>query len=137
MPTIELTRKATFSASHRLYSKHLTEQENHNLFTKCARENGHGHNYTLEVTVKGEVKQETGGIVIDLNQLKQLIEEHIINKVDHWHLNLDVPPFNELNPTVENMAITFWQWLEPHLGNKLHKIKLWETENNIATYYGD
>lgn len=133
-----LTRRATFSASHRLYSQHLSEEENLELFGKCARENGHGHNYTLEVTVKGEVDPKTGGLVMNIETLKNIIEKTVIHKVDHWHLNHDVPPFDKIIPTVENMAIIFWEWLEASLPkNKLYEIKLWETENNIATYRGE
>lgn len=133
-----LTRRSVFSASHRLYSKHLSEGENTELFGKCSRENGHGHNYTIEVTVKGEVDIKTGGLVMNIDTLKKVIDEAVITKVDHWHLNHDVPPFDEIIPTVENMAIVFWQWLEESLPKgKLYEVKLWETENNIAIYRGE
>lgn len=136
-PTVYLSRRATFSASHRLYSPHLSHEENIALFDKCARENGHGHNYVLKVTVCGTVDPKTG-VVIDLKEMERIIDEHVVNKVDHWHLNHDVEPFNEVIPTVENMAVVFWGWLQDALPQGLlYEVKLHETENNVAVYRGE
>jgi 6-pyruvoyltetrahydropterin/6-carboxytetrahydropterin synthase len=136
-PIVMLTRRATFSASHRLHSDSLSQQENEELFGKCNRTNGHGHNYVLEVMVKGEVNPKTG-IVINLVDLKQIIEEAVLDKVDHLHLNLDVPEFKTLNPTTENLSIVCWKWLEARLPKgMLYEVKLYETENNIAIYRGE
>lgn len=137
MPIAYLTRKVHFSASHRLHSKALSEAENKKIFDKCNHVNGHGHNYIAEVTVKGEIDPKTG-MVINLNDLKRALDETVMQWMDHKHLNLDVPEFKELNPTAENIALVIWKMLEkkipPHL---LYKVKLFETENNIAIYRGE
>lgn len=132
---IEITRRETFSSSHRLHSSELSDEENRKLFGKCNWANGHGHNYVMEVTVKGPVDPKTG-ILINLVDLKHIIIKCVKDKVDHRHLNFDVPEFGKLNPTAENMAIVFWQWLKPELKDKLYRIKLYETENNSVEYYG-
>lgn len=134
-PIAILTRREVFSASHRLYSHSLSDEENKELFGKCYYPNGHGHNYVLEVSVRGPINEH--GLVMNLDDLKPLINEHIISKVDHRHLNIDVEEFKTLNPTAENIAYIFWQWLKPSLGELLFEIKIHETENNIATYRGD
>lgn len=136
-PIAYLTRRATFSASHRLHSHKLSDEENRRLFGKCNHIHGHGHNYVLEVTVKGAIDPLTG-IVINLVELKDIIEEAIIRHVDHLHLNMDVPEFSYLNPTAENMAVVFWRWLEKALpSGLLYEVKLHETENNVAIYRGE
>jgi 6-pyruvoyltetrahydropterin/6-carboxytetrahydropterin synthase len=136
-PVIYLTRRATFSASHRLHSTALSDEENARFFGKCNRINGHGHNYVVEVTLRGEIDPRTG-VLMDLAELRDLIEEHIIAKVDHRHLNHDVSPFDTLNPTAENIAVTFWKWLKPHLPEGiLYEMALQETENNRAIYRGE
>src|SRR5690349_716669 len=114
MATAYLTRRATFCASHRLHSEKLSQAENEKIFGKCNSKNGHGHNYVLEVTVRGTVDPKTG-IVVNLVDLKEAIEEAVVSKVDHKHLNLDVPEFAKLNPTAENMAVVFWKLLEKKL----------------------
>ncbi len=136
MPTAILSRRETFSASHRLHSAQLSDEENRALFGKCNHANGHGHNYTLEVLVKGEIAQKTG-LVMNLNDLKALIHQHVLDKVDHRHLNLDVAEFKTLNPTTENLVVVIWNWLAPHLDGLLYEIRLHETENNIAIYRGE
>lgn len=134
MPEIILSRRESFSASHRLHSVHLSDEENRELFGKCNRINGHGHNYYVEVSIKGEI--DAHGIVMNLFTLKQTIEEHVLSKVDHRHLNLDVPEFKTLNPTVENLAVVMWNWLRPPLGALLYEIKLHETADSYAAYRG-
>ncbi|MEI7553699.1 6-carboxytetrahydropterin synthase [Candidatus Chlorohelix sp.] len=137
MAVVYLTRRATFSSAHRLHSPELSAEENRLIFGKCNNPNGHGHNYTLEVTVRGEINPVTG-MVLNLTELKKAMEETVIAEVDHKHLNLDVPIFREINPTAENMVVVFWKLLEQRLkGDILYEVKLWETENNVAVYRGE
>ena len=132
-----LTRKEMFCASHRLVSKHLSDEENKRIFGKCYHVNGHGHNYVLEVTVRSPIDPATG-MVMNLFDMKEIMQAHVLDKVDHKHMNLDVPQFKDLNPTVENMAVTFWGWLVDKLpAGMLYEIKLYETENNFAIYRGE
>ncbi len=134
---VYLTRRASFSAAHRLWSKHLTEEENLALYDKCANPNGHGHNYILEVTVCGTPDERTG-MVLNLTQLKDAMHEQVVQWVDHKHLNYDVPWLEGRIPTAEVLAITFWERLEAVLPKGLlYEVKVYETENNIASYRGD
>lgn len=131
-----ITRRETFSASHRLYNPELSDARNLELFDKCANPNGHGHNYVLEVTVAGEPNDATG-YVIDLKRLKEIIRREIISKVDHKHLNHDVDFMKGVIPTSENIAKAFWNILKDKMGNaRLHSIRLQETENNSVEYKG-
>ena len=133
---IFLTRKTEFCASHRLYNPDFSPEKNEKIFGLCNNPNGHGHNYVLEVTVKGEVDPETG-MVLDLQTLKKLITLEIIDKVDHKNLNIDVPFMRVLIPTAENIAIKDWEILEPKIMNgKLHEVKLFESERNMVIYRG-
>lgn len=133
---VYLTRRTTFSAAHRLWSNHLTEEENIALYDKCANPNGHGHNYILEVTVRGNPEPRTG-MVLNLTDLKQVINEHVIDWVDHKHLNYDVPWLEGSIPTTEMLVIKFWERLEGALPQGLlYEVKLYETDNNIASYRG-
>ncbi len=133
---IFLTRKTEFCASHRLYNPDFSPEKNEKTFGLCNNPNGHGHNYVLEVTVKGEVDPETG-MVLDLKTLKKLITLEIIDKVDHKNLNVDVQFMKGLIPTAENIAIKVWEILEPKIMNgKLHEVKLFESERNIVIYRG-
>ncbi len=132
-----ITKITNFSASHRLFNPNLSDEENEKLFDKCNNKNGHGHNYKLEITICGEVNP-VSGYVIDLKLLKNIIEEEIIEKVDHTNLNLDVDFLKGTIPSVENLAIAFWKILENKLpSGKLYKIKLFETENSYVEYYGN
>lgn len=134
---VYLTRRTTFSASHRLWSSHLTEEENSALYDKCANPNGHGHNYVLEVTVCGTPDPRTG-MILNLTDLKQAINEHVIAWVDHKHLNYDVPWLEGSIPTTEVLVVKFWERLASALPQGLlYEVKLHETENNIASYRGD
>ncbi len=136
-PKVAVVRRAVFSASHRLHSSKMSAEENRRVFGKCNHPNGHGHNYELEVVVEAEIDPRSG-MVINLNDLKNRIESHVLERVDHRFLNLDVPEFAELNPTTENMAVVFWRWLEPHFSaGQLKEIRLRETENNLAIYRGE
>lgn len=135
---IFITRKEHFNAAHKLFRPEWSEEKNIEVFGKCANANWHGHNYSLYVTVKGEINAETG-YVVDLKKLSILIREKITDKVDHKNLNLDVPFLKNQLASTENLAIAFWKELEEHinkLGCKLHCIKLYETENNYVEYYG-
>ena len=134
---VYLTRRTSFSASHRLWSEHLSEEENITLYEKCANPNGHGHNYVLEVTVQGTPNPRTG-MVLNLAELKQAINEQVVNWVDHKHLNYDVPWLEGSIPTTEVMAMKFWERLQRALPEGLlYEVKLYETENNIASYRGE
>ena len=136
MTTAILSRRETFSASHRLHCNNLGDEENRKLFGKCNHTSGHGHNYVLEVLVKGTIDEKTG-LVMNLADLKQIIHDHVLIKVDHKHLNVDVPEFKTLNPTTENVAKIIWDWLKPQLGGLLYEVRLQETENNLAIYRGE
>ena len=133
---VYLTRRMTFSAAHRLWSPFLSEAENYEIYAKCANPNGHGHNYILEVTVQGAPDEHTG-MVMNLTDMKKVINEQIVDWVDHKHLNYDVPWLEGVIPTAEMLAIKFWERLERGLpAGMLYEVKLHETENNLATYRG-
>src|SRR5690242_8542682 len=102
-----LNRRAVFSASHRLHSESLSDDENQRLFGKCNGLNGHGHNYELEVTVRGPIDPSTG-LLMNLTDLKNAIDQTVMKEMDHKHLNIDVPALKGLNPTVENLALVIW-----------------------------
>ncbi len=135
---IYITRRERFSAAHRMYREGWADEENLKVFGKCSNPNWHGHNYTLYVTVKGDVSEELG-FFINLGTLKQIINEMIIDKVDHKNLNLEVGFMQGKIATTENLAIAIWNELKPAVereGAFLHCIKICETENNSIEYYG-
>jgi 6-pyruvoyltetrahydropterin/6-carboxytetrahydropterin synthase len=134
---VYVTRRVSFSAAHRLYNPQWSEERNQAVFDKCANPNGHGHNYVVEVTVAGIPDPETG-YVVDLKLLARVLEEEILSKVDHKHLNYDVDFLRGINPTVENLAIAFWQILEGKLpAGKLYAVRVYESEHNYAEYRGE
>ena len=134
---VYLTRRETFAAAHRLFKPELSEKENYELFGKCSNPNWHGHNYTLEVTVAGEVDKETG-FVIDIKKLKEIMHQFVISKVDHKNLNLDTDFMKGIIPTSENITIAIWNQLTDKIpGGKLFSVKLYETENNYFEYKGE
>lgn len=134
---VYITRKASFSAAHRLFNPELSDNENYEIYDKCNNYWGHGHNYTIEVTICGTPNPKTG-YLIDLKILKKIINEEIIEKVDHKHLNIDVDMFQGVITSLENIAAVFWQQLENKIPNgKLYKIKVFETENNWIEYFGE
>jgi 6-pyruvoyltetrahydropterin/6-carboxytetrahydropterin synthase len=135
-PIAYLTRRETFSAAHRLWSERLTAEQNLALFGACAREHGHGHNYALEVTVRGEIDPATG-VVINLTAVRDAVRALVIDGVDHRHLNLDATPCSGVNPTAENLAGVFWSLLQSHFGDLLHRIRLYETDKNWVDYQGE
>jgi 6-pyruvoyltetrahydropterin/6-carboxytetrahydropterin synthase len=132
-----LTRRADFSASHFYYDNSLSETENVRLFGKCANRNGHGHNYTLEVTVAGAV-DPVSGFVVDLKRLKEIIQQEVVSVYDHRHLNLEVPEFKTAMPTTENIAIAIWRRLENKIdGAKLTRVRVYEMPDLYADYCGE
>lgn len=134
---IYVTRREVFSSSHRLNNPDLSNEENLELFGKCNSPNGHGHNYNLEVVVAGEIDPKTG-YVVDLKQLKTIILENVVSKIDHKHLNYDVDFLEGINPTTENVAVAIWDQLVDKIpSGKLYNIKLRETENNYIEYKGE
>ena len=134
---ILLTRKAEFSASHYYWNDAWSEEENRRAFGKCANRNGHGHNYTLEVTVSGEINP-VSGFVVDLKDLKTALEREVVSVYDHRHLNLEVPEFKAANPTTENIAVAIWKRLDGKIpGAKLHRVRVYELPDLFADYYGE
>lgn len=139
---IELTRRATFSASHYYWNDNWSKERNEQVFGRCARRNGHGHNYTLEVTVAGDPDPVTG-FVVDLKWLKEVIVREVMEAYDHRHFNLEVPEFagKKLVPTTENIAIAAWKRLEPAVsgagGARLSRVRVYETPEIFAEYRGE
>jgi 6-pyruvoyltetrahydropterin/6-carboxytetrahydropterin synthase len=136
---IHVTRRETFNAAHRMYREEWSAEQNEAVFGKCANPNWHGHNYNLFVTVKGDVS-EISGYLIDLKQLKMIINDHVIEKLDHKNLNLDVDFMKGKMATTELLCIGIFNQLkapiEAHGGVILHSVRLYETENNSAEYFG-
>ena len=134
---VTVSRKAHFNSAHRLFRKDWSMEQNNAIFGKCNNPNYHGHNYELIVSVTGEIDQETG-FVVDVKILSDLIKEHIENAFDHKNLNLDVPDFEKLNPTAENIAVVIWQKLRTHINLNLDlEVVLYETPRNFVTYKGE
>ena len=131
-----LTHKAEFSASHYYHNPELSPEENRRLFGKCNNPNGHGHNYVLEVTVKGEVDPRSG-FVVDLKQLKEIMNREVLDAMDHRFLNKEVPEFASRIPTTENIAISIWQRLAPKMKTaQLHRVRVYETPDLFVDFYG-
>ncbi len=134
---VYLTRKAEFSASHYYHNPAFSAEENGRLFGKCNNPEGHGHNYLLEVTVKGRVDGRTG-MVIDLKELKDVMNREVMDVLDHRFLNHEVPAFAKAIPTTENIAVEIWRMLESKLpSGRLHRIRLYETHDLFVDYYGE
>jgi len=137
MPIVIVTRRLQFNAAHRVHNPALSDQENESLFGKCNNPNWHGHNYTLDVSVRGEVAERTG-YVVDLAVLKKIAEERAVNLIDHKNLNLDVPFMRGVIPTSENIVVAIWRELESAIRpGKLVRLVLWETPNNYVEYTGE
>lgn len=137
MSRVTVTRRVRFNAAHRVHNPELSEAENSRLFGKCNNPNWHGHNYTLDVSVRGDVDERTG-YVIDLGLLKKVVEERAVNLIDHKNLNLDVAFMRGVIPTSENIIVAIWRELDAaiHPG-KLVRLVLWETPNNYVEYTGE
>jgi 6-pyruvoyltetrahydropterin/6-carboxytetrahydropterin synthase len=127
---VYLTRRAEFSASHYYHNPKFSAEENRRIFGKCSNPNGHGHNYMLEVTVKGEI-DPASGFVVDMNR-------EVIEALDHRHLNKEVPEFATQIPTSENLAIAIWNRLNSKLNvARLHRVRLYETNDLFVDFYGE
>jgi 6-pyruvoyltetrahydropterin/6-carboxytetrahydropterin synthase len=134
---VYVTRKVRFNGAHKLYNPKWSEAKNEEVFGKCANKNWHGHNFELFVTVKGMPNEDTG-FVMDLKRLKIVLNNKVVDKLDHSNFNMDVDFLKDVMPSIENIAIKIWEQLEPELpeGVELHCIKLYETENQYVEYYG-
>jgi 6-pyruvoyltetrahydropterin/6-carboxytetrahydropterin synthase len=133
-----ISRRAEFSASHICRSPHLSAEENERVYGPSANANGHGHNFVLEVWLEGKPDPVTG-MIFDLKDLKDIMAREVIDPIDHRHLNFEVPPFDTVIPTTENLAIEIWRRLEPQfLGTaaRLHCVRLYETEDIFVDYRG-
>ena len=138
MRMIYITRKEHFSASHKLSREGWSDEENEAAFGKCSNPNGHGHNYQVYVTIKGEPDKGTG-FLVNLKTISSIINEYVIEHVDHKNLNEDVDFLRDIIPTTENVVKGIWDQLQPEINKlncSLHCVKLQETENNYAEYYG-
>jgi 6-pyruvoyltetrahydropterin/6-carboxytetrahydropterin synthase len=136
MPLVYLTRREHFNGAHRLFNPAWSEEKNSEVFGKCANKNWHGHNFDLFVTVKGEPDPGTG-FVINAHELSGILKKQVVDKLDHKNYNLDVPELTGVMPSIENISMLIWKWVEPHLKNcRLHCVKLVETENIYVEYYG-
>jgi 6-pyruvoyltetrahydropterin/6-carboxytetrahydropterin synthase len=134
-----ITKRVEFSASHACRNPLLSDRENEELFGTAANPHGHGHNYVVDVTVEGDPDPVTG-MVLDLKELKQLVHRAVVEPYDHRFLNHEVPPFDRVVPTPENIAIDIWRRLSPHFatgGNQLHGIRVYETPDLYVDYFGE
>ena len=133
-----ISRRAEFSASHICRNPHFSEEENVRLYGAAANPNGHGHNYVLEVALEGTPDAVTG-MIFDLKDLKEIMMREVIDPMDHRHLNYEVPPFDKVIPTTENLAIEIWGRLAPQFAGtsaRLHAVRLYETEDTFVDYFG-
>ena len=139
---IYIVRKEHFNAAHKLYNPKWNNDKNMSVFGICSNENWHGHNYEIEVTVKGKINPESG-MLVNLKDLSKIMKEEIIDKVDHKNLNLDVPFLEGIITTTENVTIKFWEILDEKIKSldnsecRLHKIRVYETPRNFVEYYGE
>lgn len=134
---VTVSRRAHFNAAHRLYRADWSDERNQQVFGKCNNPNFHGHNYELVIGVTGEIDPETG-YVIDIKDLKDIIEQEVEIPFDHKNLNLDVPDFASLNPTAENIAVVIWNRIRKRIAeDKDIEVVLYETPRNFVTYRGE
>lgn len=134
---VTISRKAHFNAAHRLYRKDWTSEKNDAVFGKCNNPNFHGHNYELIVSVTGPIDPETG-YVMDVKILSDIIKEEVEDAMDHKNLNLDVPEFQDLNPTAENIVVVIWNKIRRRIQTTLDlEVVLYETPRNFVTYKGE
>ena len=135
-----ITRKTEFSASHLCALPGLSTEQNRQIYGAAANARGHGHNYTLEVTLSGEPDPATG-MIVDLKKVKDIINRTVVDPMDHRFLNYEVTPFDRVVPTAENLAIEIWNRLAPHFsdgeGARLYNVRLYETEDLYVDYAGD
>lgn len=135
MAVVTVTRRVHFNAAHRLHNPAFSDERNQQVFGLCNNPNYHGHNYELDVSVEGEIDPETG-FVANLTDVKRLVEELVVRRLDHRNLNLDVPDLAGFVPTTENLVVTIWRWLDGKLPGRLTKLVLWETPRNYVEYTG-
>ena len=136
MPEVTVTRRMHFNAAHRVHNPELSEEENQRLFGKCNNPNWHGHNYILDVSVAGPIETRTG-YVLDLAALKRVVQDAVIDKVDHRNFNLEVDFMRGVIPTAENIVVACWRVLAPRVAPaRLVRLVLWETPNNYVEYEG-
>ncbi|MBP6730754.1 MAG: 6-carboxytetrahydropterin synthase [Chitinophagales bacterium] len=134
---VYLTRREHFNGAHRLFNPAWSEEQNSNVFGKCANKNWHGHNFDVFVTVKGKPDPNTG-FIMNAHDLSRIMKREIVDRLDHKNFNLDVPELSGVLPSTENIVMQIWKWLEPHITVcQLHCIKLVETENIYVEYYGE
>ncbi len=135
--TVFITRQVHFNSAHRLFNPTKSLAWNQKQYGLCTNPHWHGHNYVLEVTVKGQPATDTG-YVIDLGELKRILQRAVVDPCDHKNLNTDVPFLRGLIPSTENLVIAFWSEIAPHLppAAQLHRVRLFETPRNFADYYG-
>jgi 6-pyruvoyltetrahydropterin/6-carboxytetrahydropterin synthase len=135
LPMVRLSQRFEFSATHRLHNPSLSEAENHAIYGKCNNPHGHGHNYELQVTLRG--KPDANGGLIDVPHFEQIVGQTVIDRFDHKNLNVELPEFRELVPTVENIAMTIYQLLKPRFGDgaaALASVTVWETPKTWCEY---
>ena len=134
---VYITRKVEFSASHLYHNPDFSPEENRRVFGKCNNPHGHGHNYVLEVTIAGEPDPRTG-MVLDLKELKDILQREILDRIDHRFLNYEVPELAGKIPTTENIAATIWNLLEPRIRQgRLHRVRLYETPDLFVDCIGN
>jgi 6-pyruvoyltetrahydropterin/6-carboxytetrahydropterin synthase len=134
-----ITRKVEFSASHVCRNPELSEEENRRIYGLSANPHGHGHNYVVEVTLEGQPDRVTG-MVLDLKELKEILNREVVEPYDHRFLNYEAPPFDRVTPTTENIAREIWRRLAPELSagsRRLHAVRLYETPDLFVDYFGD
>lgn len=137
MPIVTVTRRLRFNAAHRLHNPALTDAENARIFGKCNNPNWHGHNYLLDVSVRGPIDERTG-YVMDLGALRDIVEREVLDQTDHRNFNIEVPYMQGINPTSENIVVAIWRVLVPALEPaKLEHLRLWETDQNWVDYSGE
>jgi 6-pyruvoyltetrahydropterin/6-carboxytetrahydropterin synthase len=130
-----ITKRVEFSASHVCRNPALSDRENQELFGVASNPHGHGHNYVVDVTLAGEPDPVTG-MVMDLKRVKEVVNREVLECYDHRFLNHEVPPFNQVVPTPENIAVDIWRRLQPHLAS-LHSVRVYETDDLFVDYFGD
>lgn len=131
-----IKKRVSFSAAHRLFSDGMSEEENERIYGKCASPHYHGHNYVVEVAVEGPIDSRTG-MVVNFSELKRIMDEEIVSKLDHTNLNVDVDFLKDIVPTAENIACAIWKILEKRLnGVNLRSVEVWENQDSSALYEG-
>jgi 6-pyruvoyltetrahydropterin/6-carboxytetrahydropterin synthase len=139
MKTVYISRKARFSAAHRYHVAGWSAERNREVFGACNNPFGHGHDYVLEVTVGGELDAETG-MVLNLREIDEVVQREVVARLDHRHLNEEIPEWRDRVPTTENLAISIWERIEPGLRRakaQLHRVRLWESPDLYVEYHGD